>query len=103
MIANLVKISSASKRRQEARASNPPRLLAATRRRINLRGRLEDYSNLKLVKINVYIYILSVETVSIIQDSVLLLERARQRSLVSTFALSRVVMCWFLFFFFAEP
>lgn len=32
-------------------------VLAATRRRINLRGRLEDYSNLKLVKINVYIYI----------------------------------------------
>lgn len=50
-------------------------MLAATRRRINLRGRLEDYSNLKLVKINVYVYILSVETVSIIQDSVLLLER----------------------------
>lgn len=52
-----------------------------TRGRINrgesiCRERLEDYFHLKLVKINVYIYILCVETVSIIQDSMLLLGRA---------------------------
>lgn len=45
-------------------------------RRINLWERLEDYFHLKLVKINVYIYRVCVQTVSIIQDSMQLLDEA---------------------------